>query len=136
MTIGNLTVTCSTVPLYLSSVSTVLNHCTIFTFQRYFDAGYFELVRTAAYFSSFFCTLLCSGVFKKLVIDYCRCERKAAILVRLGFWPLSPVNPHVAIDMKLLEMYRLLCLEGHISLQAFCSSIQLLNEGNSVQVHI
>ena len=74
--------------------------------------------------------MLCLGIMQNMQIDHCNCKSKAVTLVHLGFWPLSPNTPHTAISMDLMEMYRLLCMEGQISLQAFCSAVQMLNEGN------
>ncbi|XP_025108243.1 uncharacterized protein LOC112572667 [Pomacea canaliculata] len=57
-------------------------------------------------------------------MQFCECEPEAVTLVRNGLWPSTPKKPETAFCMKLMELCRMLQLEGQMSLQKFCNALQ------------
>ncbi|XP_025086793.1 uncharacterized protein LOC112559674 [Pomacea canaliculata] len=53
-------------------------------------------------------------------VQFCECEPEAVTLIRNGLWPATPKKPGTAFCMKVMELCRMLQLEGQMSLQKFC----------------
>ncbi len=60
----------------------------------------------------------------------CGCEPEAVTMLRHGFWPLSPKQPQVGIDVELLKTLQCLTLEGQVSLKIFSNAMALRNQGS------
>ena len=61
-----------------------------------------------------------------VLITFCHCEAEPVTLVRFKLWPASPKSPRVAFQMTLMDLQRMLFLEGHLSIQSFCSTLEHL----------
>ena len=59
-------------------------------------------------------------------VEVCKCEDEGATFVRFGLWPASTENTRVAFEMSLLDLQRVLQLEAHVSLYAFCKTLKHL----------
>ena len=68
-----------------------------------------------------------NGLQHQELIEFCDCEAEGATLVRYGLWPASTDHPQVAFQLSLLELQRVLHMEAHVPLHAFCKSLQHLN---------
>ena len=47
---------------------------------------------------------------------------RAETLVCLGFWPVTPVAPTTAIDLRLMDRARSFLLEGPVAMKKFCAA--------------
>ena len=62
------------------------------------------------------------------MVGLCECAKTVpSVLVQRQYWPNDPHRPTVAFSFKLLDLYKCLLLESHISLKAFVSTIVLKN---------
>lgn len=67
--------------------------------------------------------VLCfSGRKQSRDFHFCDCMGRTETLVRLGFWPVTPITPSTAIDMRLMDRARSFLLEGPVALRKFCSA--------------
>ncbi|XP_025107916.1 uncharacterized protein LOC112572443 isoform X2 [Pomacea canaliculata] len=60
----------------------------------------------------------------KVKSHFCQCEPEAVTLVRRGLWPATPKQPETAFTITLMELGRMLQLEGQLSLQKFCFALK------------
>ena len=68
-----------------------------------------------------------NGLQHDEVIRFCKCEDEGTTLVRFGLWPSSPQQPRIAFQFSMLEMQRILQMEAHVPLHAFCKVLKQLN---------
>ena len=61
------------------------------------------------------------------IVELCDCEKEGATFVRYGLWPASPQHPKVGFQLSLLELQRVLLMEAHVSLYAFCKTLSHLD---------
>ncbi|CAK8678070.1 unnamed protein product [Clavelina lepadiformis] len=57
-------------------------------------------------------------------VQFCYCESEPETLLRLNLWTCSPKKPKLAVSIDLLEYFRALCLEKHLSTEGFCHALE------------
>jgi len=67
---------------------------------------------------SYLC-LLDIGVPRTLNFPFCSCFSDTIELIKLGYWPGTPVTPHVAFTFEFMELLESLLLECHVAVQDF-----------------
>ena len=75
-----------------------------------------------------------NGLQHEEVVEVCKCEGEGVTMVRFGLWPASPQFPNVALQFPLLELQRVLQMEAHVPLHAFCKSLKHLTEYSDLTV--
>ena len=73
-------------------------------------------------------TYCCTGPPKCLDIQFCSCEEDAITLMRLQYWPATPVRPSTAFSFQLLDWLEALLLECQVSLHDVSAAVQFLND--------
>ncbi|CAK8689697.1 unnamed protein product [Clavelina lepadiformis] len=68
---------------------------------------------------------VCILGFENVVsVQFCYCESEPETLLRLNLWTCSPKKPKLAVSIDLLEYFRALCLEKHLSTEGFCHALE------------
>lgn len=68
-------------------------------------------------------------------IAFCPHFSDTELLVRLGYWPVTPTQPSTAISINLMNFYMALVLNAQISVHSFTSTVAYLNKFTPKQVN-
>ena len=60
----------------------------------------------------------------EIKIEICDCEPQALTVLRYNFWPMSPSNPKTMVHMDLMETFRVMSLECHVSALGFANALK------------
>lgn len=56
-------------------------------------------------------------------VQLCSHENAAQTVLRYGFWPMTPIEPKTIVAIGLMESFRCLSLEAHLSAHSFCNHL-------------
>ena len=75
-----------------------------------------------------------AGRIHTVIVIFCSCEPQTVTLLKLGFWPSSPVKPAIGYSTDLLDFYYFLMLEAAVSASAFVKALKWKNNLSDYQV--
>ena len=90
----------------------------------------------------FACTVLnfllhtCTGSHWDVNICFCNCHSEAETLVKLGFFPATPVRPSTAFQFLLLDKLEAFMLECQVSLKDFLAALNCYTSLPFMQVYM
>ena len=77
------------------------------------------------------------GVMRKAIVEFCKCFSESELLISLGYFPSTPVNPKLAIDVQLFDFLEAMLLECHVSVYDFVAALRCMSDVlYKYQVHI
>ena len=62
------------------------------------------------------------------MVQFCKCCTEAEILVSLGYFPSTPVQPQIAIDVQLFDYLEGLLLGCHVSVYDFVAALSCMSD--------
>ena len=66
------------------------------------------------------------GTLYSLNIQFCKCLLAPIRIIELGYWPVTPARPFLAITHSFMDWMETLLLECQVCVQDFASAVEMI----------
>lgn len=75
-----------------------------------------------------------SNGIHRVAVDYCRCTSLShrQQLLRIGWWPATPLEPRTCATMEVLRHFHLLTLQGKLPGYSFLKALELQTDNTGL----